>query len=92
MTSYATSPSIHLPRGEYASFEEMQSYGRVLQSFIHSQEALLQDLEDVQQHNDTIDYLHSLANSYNEQLRVYKEAESRRQRDVWSSLLQVMGN
>jgi len=68
----------------------MRSYGGVLQSFIRKQEALLEDIDDVQHHNDTIDYLHSLANSYNEQLHVYKEAESRRQREMLSTLIRVI--
>ena len=91
MTNSANTISVHLPRGEYASFEEMQSYGSVLQSFIRTQEALLEDMEDIQHHNDTIDYLQSLANGYNEQLRVYKEAESRRQREMLSTLIRVIG-
>lgn len=92
MTGSAKPLSIHLPRGEHASFEEMQAYGSTLQSFICTQEALLDDIEDVEHHNDTVDYLQSLANSYNEQLRVYKVAEAKRQRDTLSALLRVVGN
>lgn len=91
MTGPASSLSIHLPRGEHASFEEMQAYGSVLQSFICTQEALLEEMEDVQHHNDTIDYLQSLANSYNEQLRVYKEAEAQRQRATLTALMRTIG-
>jgi len=90
MTAYANPLSIQLPRGEYASFAEMQGYGSVLQTFICSQEALLEDIEDVKHHNDTVDYLQSLANSYNEQLRIYKESESQRQRNMLSALMRVI--
>jgi len=89
MTASANPLSIHLPRGEYASFAEMQGYGSILQSFICSQEALLEDIEDVQHHNDTVDYLQSLANSYNEQLRIYKESEAQRQRSMLTALMRV---
>ena len=81
--------SVKMPRGEHASFEEMQNYGSVLQSFIYEQELMLEEIPDTQQHNDTVDYLHSLANSYNEQLRIYKEAESQRQRSLIAALMQM---
>jgi len=87
MTVSANPLSIQLPRGECASFAEMQGYGSILQSFICSQEALLEDIEDVKHHNDTVDYLQSLANSYNEQLRIYKEAEAQRQRNMFAALM-----
>lgn len=90
MTGTTDPISIKLPHGEHASFEEMQAYGSVLQSFICTQEALLEDIDDVRHHNDTVDYLQSLANGYNEQLRIYKDAEARRQKDVLSALLMVM--
>ena len=87
MTHSANPLSVHMPRGEQASFEEMQKYGSILQSFINSQEALLEDIEDVKHHNDTVDYLQSLANGYNEQLRMYKEAEAQRQRNTLSAIM-----
>lgn len=90
MTASANPLTIQLPRGEYASFAEMQGYGSILQSFICSQEALLQDLEDVQHHNNTVDYLQSLANSYNEQLRIYKVSESQRQREMLAALMRAV--
>jgi hypothetical protein len=90
MTGSTDPISIKLPHGEHASFEEMQAYGSVMQSFICTQEALLEDIEDVRHHNDKIDYLQSLASSYNEQLRLYKAAEARRQRDALSALLVVV--
>ena len=90
MTGSTNPLSIHVPRGDLASCEEMQAYGTVLQSFICAQEALLDDMEDVKHHNATVDYLQSLANGYNEQLRVYKEAEARRQRDTLSNLIALL--
>ena len=89
MTISADPISVNLPRGEHATFEEMQCYGSVLQTFISDQEAKLPDIRDLKKHNDTVDYLHSLANSYNEQLRVYKETESQRQRTLMAALMQV---
>ena len=47
MTRANNQLSIHLPSGAQASFEEMQAYGNILQSFICKQEALLQEIGDV---------------------------------------------
>jgi hypothetical protein len=90
MTGYGNPMSVKLPRGEYATLEEMRCYGSVLQSFICSQESRLDDIEDFEHHNDTVDYLHSLASSYNEQLRVFKATEARRQRNLMDALMQVV--
>ena len=78
---------IQLPRGETSTFDEMQSYGQTLQQFIREQEATLADIQDTQLHNQIVDYLHLLADNYNQQLRVFKETEKRRQRIL---LLSVM--
>jgi hypothetical protein len=83
--------SIGLPRGEYADLEEMRSYGETLQCFVHQQEALLPAMTDVQRHNDIIDYLQSLADGYNEQLRVYKAAELQRQQLLLVTLIRLVG-
>ncbi len=72
MATSSTPNIIRLPAGHEASFEYMQAYGSVLQTFIQDQEALLPAITDTRRHNDTIDYLQSLANGYNEQLRIYK--------------------
>jgi len=87
MTSYPNSLSITLSRGETASFEEMQAYGSVLQSFICCQETQLEETKDVRRYNDTIDYLQSLANGYNEQLCVYKQMEASRQQKLMTALM-----
>ena len=86
-----TSPkTIRMPHGEKASFLEMQSYGSVLQTFITEQEAKLDDIEDTKRHNEIVDYLQSLANSYNEQLHIYKVKEARQQRKLMSELMRVL--
>ncbi len=82
---------IQLPRGETASFEDMQAYGETLQGFIRDQEAALSDLQDVQRHNEIVDYLNLLANGYNEQLRLFKEAETRRRTQMLLSLMRFVG-
>jgi hypothetical protein len=67
------------PSGQTAFYDDRYSHGRVLQAFIREQELLLPAVVDTKLHNETIDYLRSLANSYNEQLRIYtfKEALQR---------------
>ncbi len=42
-------------------------------------------------HNSTADYLHSLAYGYNPQLRVFKETQARRQRDIIRALMFMAG-
>jgi len=90
MTGIGSPTSISLPRGETATFEEMQAYGSVLQSFIYEQEAKLPAVKDTRRHNDAVDYLQSLANGYNEQLRIYKDTEARRQRNLMAALWQAV--
>ncbi len=78
---------IKLPRGDQASFEEMQAYGNALQAFICHQEEKLEHSDKTKDHNSTIDYLHSLADGYNTQLHLFKEAEARRQRGIIKALI-----
>jgi len=81
----ATAPgpsSVQLPNGREATSEEMQSYGQALQNFIHQQEALLPQIKDTRRHNQIIDYLQLLSDSYNEQLGLYKAVEARRQLEL----------
>lgn len=84
--------AINLPHGEIASFEEMQAYGQTLQQFILEQEAALTQVTDTHWHNQVVDYLRLLASAYNEQLRHYKAAEARRQREVLFVMLRVGGD
>ena len=78
---------IKLPRGDQASFEEMQAYGNALQAFICHQEEKLEHSDKTKDHNSTIDYLHSLADGYNTQLHLFKEAEARRQQGIIKALI-----
>lgn len=82
---------IQLPKGESASLEDMQAYGETLQSFIRQQEAALSHERDVARHNEIVDYLNLLANSYNEQLRLFRKAEAERRTAMLLSLLRFVG-
>ena len=82
---------VQLPRGDTASFAEMQAYGETLQRFVREQEAELTNVHDVHRHNQIVDYLHLLASSYNEQLREFKLAEKRRQAALLLSLMRYVG-
>ena len=82
---------IQLPRGDTATFDDMQTYGETLQSFIREQEEHLQEEANVARHNEIVDYLNLLANSYNEQLRLFKEAEARRRTTMLLSLMRHVG-
>ena len=89
-----TSPNpilIQLPRGDTATFEDMEAYGQTLQAFIRQQEEQLPDERDVTRHNEIVDYLNLLASGYNEQLRLFKEAEARRRSTMLLSLMRYVG-
>lgn len=62
-----------------------------LQAFICHQEGKLQPIDTMKDHNSTADYLHSLAHGYNPQLRVFKETQARRQRDIIRALMLMAG-
>ena len=88
-----TSPqTIRMPDGANASFAQMQSYGNVLQGFISEQESKLDDITDIKRHNEIVDYLQSLANSFNEQLHVYKAKDAEEQRELMRELMRVLEN
>jgi hypothetical protein len=80
--------SIVIPHGQEASFEEMQACGNILQTFIRDQEALLPSIANDNRHNEVVDYLLSLANGYNEQLRIFKQVEKEHQRQLIAALMQ----
>ena len=48
MATHASQLSVRLPRGEAASFEEMQVYGSILQTFICEQEDKLDEIADTE--------------------------------------------
>jgi len=74
--------SVNLPDGDRATYEEMQQYGETLQAFIREQEAQLANIENARRHNEIIDYLHMLADGYNEQLQRFRAAQAQRQNAV----------
>ena len=69
----------------------MQSYGTTLQQFVRQQEAILPGVYDSRRHNEMIDYLTLLAESYNEQLRIFKMTESHREKEFLASLIRAVG-
>ena len=89
MTNATRHLSVSLPRGEHANIEEMRAYGETLQKFVCQQEALLPAMTDITRHNEIIDYLQSLADGYNEQLRLFKAAEARRAQRLLIALVRL---
>ena len=85
-------PTIRMPDGAKASFAQMQSYASVLQGFITEQESKLDDIKDIKQHNEIVDYLQTLANSFNQQLHVYKAKDAQQQREMMRELMRVLKN
>ena len=80
---------LELPRGETASFEEMQRYGQAIQAFVQETESTLHSIENPKQYNEIVDYLNLLADSYNAQLRAYKIAEKERLRLYMMNLMML---
>ena len=81
---------VRLPNGREATFEEMQSYGQIMQDFIRDQEAKLPQVKDTRRHNQIIDYLQTLADGYNEQLGLYKAAEAQRQQELLGTVIRFV--
>jgi hypothetical protein len=83
--------AVKLPNGKKATFEEMQSYGRILKAFICDQEEKLPQVEDTRRHNQIIDYLQTLADGYNLQLSLYRAAEAQRQQELLVVMFRFIG-
>ena len=82
---------VRLPNGREATFEEMQSYGQIMQGFIRDQEAKLPQVKDTRRHNQIIDYLQALADGYNEQLGLYKDAQAQREQKLLGAMIRFVG-
>jgi hypothetical protein len=91
MNMSSAAPTVNLPNGAEATFEDMQSYGRTLQAFIREQEKALRDIQDTRRHNQVIDFLHMLSDGYNEQLKSYNAAQARRQQALLVAIMLVAG-
>lgn len=72
--------AIELPDGRVATEREMRNVGRMLQLFVRTTEERLPRIEDTQEHDRIVDFLHRLANAYNEQLRLFRQAQQARER------------
>jgi hypothetical protein len=91
MTTSSSPIAVTLPNGREATFDEMQSYRKILLDFIQDQEALLPQVKDSRRHNQIIDYLRILAAGYNWQLGLYKAAEAQRQQELLVAMVRVVG-
>jgi len=85
-------PPLQLPDGAHADLEEMSTFGRTLQKFIAQQEQLLDEIVDIDHHNEIIDFLNVLADTYNEQLTLFKEAEGERQERLFEAMVTLAMN
>jgi hypothetical protein len=83
--------AVKLPNGKEATFDEMQSYGRILQDFICGQEEKLPQVKDTRRHNQIIDYLGTLSDGYNQQLSLYRAAEVQRQQELLVAMIRFIG-
>jgi len=70
--------AVEIPDGRTASFADMRRYGQVIQQFVRDTEARLPLTADTLEHNRIVDFLHALADAYNQQLRIFRESEQQR--------------
>ena len=89
MTYKFNPPPLQIPDGRYASLEEMATFGSVLQDFVQKQEALLPEIDSSARHNQIVDFLTELANCYNEQLSIFKDAELSRSQRWLTEIMQL---
>jgi len=78
MTMQSDGVALEIPDGRSASAEDMRRYGQALQQFVRNTEARLPAVADATEHNRMVDYLHTLADEYNRQLRIFREIEQQR--------------
>jgi type II secretory pathway predicted ATPase ExeA len=79
--------ALQIPDGRNADLAEMLAYGRVLRDFVQQQEALLPEITSAARHNQVVDFLNELANSYNEQLRLFHNADLQRRQQLLATIL-----
>lgn len=80
---------VKFPDGRTATFEIMRDYGRAVQQFVRDTEAALAEVADAGQHNRIVDYLHVVADTYNDQFRIFRASEQERQLRVAAFLAAV---
>lgn len=80
-------PPLQIPDGAHADLEEMATCARTLQKFIARQEQLLDEIVNIEHHNEIIDFLNVLADAYNEQLALFKEAECERREKLFEAMI-----
>lgn len=87
MANRMDSLAVQIPDGRTATFEIMRDYGRAAQQFVRDTEAALAEVADAGQHNRIVDYLHVVADAYNDQLRIFRASEQERQLRVAAFLV-----
>lgn len=71
-------PPLQIPDGRHADRDEMDAFGETLRKFVWHQESVLDDIASTAYHNEVVDFLNVLANAYNDQLKVFHQAEHER--------------
>jgi len=57
---------------------------------VHQQEQALDDVASLTLHNQIVDFLNVLADAYNEQLVIFREAEQLRQQELVATLTHLV--
>ena len=66
---------LNIPNGKSASMKEMLSARERVQSYIEAIEEVLPTLSDETFHNSVVDHLEALAQTFNRELRIYRNLE-----------------
>lgn len=84
--------AVEIPDGRTASFADMRRYGQVIQQFVRDTEARLPLTADTLEHNRIVDFLHALADAYNQQLRIFRESEQQRVQEFQQQLILLIAD
>ena len=78
MSDRGDGKAVAIPDGRTATPDEMRSCSRRLQQYVRETEARLTEITDAREHDRIVDFLRSVANAYNMQLRIFRAADEER--------------
>lgn len=90
MTHVVNAPPLQIPDGRYAECEELSAFGETLKKYVQQQEQALDDITCPSLHNQIVGFLNVLADAYNDQLVLFKEAEQLRQQQLVAALSRIV--
>ena len=80
--------NVRTPSGKTATLGEMKDYGVILQVFVRETETNLKSEQNIQRHNNAVDYLNHIAKHYNRELQLFNKEEQKRQMSLLYKVMQ----